>query len=141
MFPRSRYIIPVYWNSGEIPYDPPRPWKDDDGFWYLLISGDACNKTNANATALPGKPGGPRQGWNRCPLGGSYPMWRSKTGMQGPWTRLHDMFTTNTTGSGVTSQAIKKSTTALSSEIDCLWSQGVLSHNSLQQVGFSLFSL
>eukprot|EP01047_Picozoa_sp_COSAG01_P035633 COSAG01_NODE_2746_length_7150_cov_2.735924_4_plen_738_part_00 len=109
-FGTPEYIIPVYWNSGEIPYDPPRPWKDDDGFWYQLISGDACNATNANATAPPGKPGGPRAGWNRCPQGGSFPMWRSKSGMRGPWIRLGDMFTTNTTGSA-----------------------GVLSRSSLQQ--------
>eukprot|EP01046_Picozoa_sp_COSAG06_P020149 COSAG06_NODE_1464_length_9373_cov_114.985874_6_plen_562_part_00 len=109
-FGAPEYIIPIYWNTGEIPYDPPRPWQDDDGFWYVIISGDACNVTNANKHAAPGKPGGPRTGWNRCPQGGTYPLWRSETGMRGPWVRLPDMFTTNSTASA-----------------------GVLSHNSLQQ--------
>ena len=58
------------WEGGHIPYDPPRPWVDADGQWYMGVSVDACNGTNTTA-------GG------RCPAGGRLAMWRSPA-LRGP---------------------------------------------------------
>jgi hypothetical protein len=71
-----------------VPYDPPRPWVDADGNWYLALSLDAC---------------GTAGGYGRtCAAGGQLAMWRSPAlrGAKANWTRISPLFTTNTTKSG-----------------------------------------
>ena len=67
-----------------VPYDPPRPWVDADGNWYLTLSLDACGTGRT------------------CAAGGQLAMWRSPAlrGAKANWTRISPLFTTNTTKSG-----------------------------------------
>ena len=48
----SEYLFPVYYYRA-LPYDPPRPWKDWNGKWYLAISTDGCNATSPPVPASP----------------------------------------------------------------------------------------
>jgi hypothetical protein len=83
--PEFRDDINPSWEGGHIPYDPPRPWLDSDGLWYLAISVDACNGTNP------------------CPGGGRLALWRSRA-LRGPkaaWHQIAPLFTANATKSGV----------------------------------------
>lgn len=77
------YIFNVSWYRA-IPYDPARPWVEEDGNWYLLVSMDGCNATTQQ---LP------------CALGGELHLWRSPA-LQGPaadWQHLGPVFTSNAT--------------------------------------------
>lgn len=40
----SQWIYDVYFYRA-LPYDPVRPWKDEDGQWYSALSTDGCNST------------------------------------------------------------------------------------------------
>ena len=68
------------------PYDPPRPWVDQDGQWYLTISVDACNNSNP-----------------LCPAGGRLAMWTSPAlrGSKAAWKQIGPLFTANMTKSGM----------------------------------------
>ena len=82
------YLFPIYYYR-HLPYDPPRPWHDKDGKWYLAWSSDGCNETTR---ALP------------CAAGGRLEL-LSAPSLRGPWTQLPPMFTTNTTCSAGQCQA------------------------------------
>ena len=79
------FIFPFYYFRA-LPYDPVRPWKDEDGQWYVAMSTDACNATQQ-------KP---------CPGGGRLDLFTSPKlhGDGADWKQLAPMFTTNTTVSG-----------------------------------------
>ena len=79
------FIFPFYYFRA-LPYDPVRPWKDEDGQWYVAMSTDACNATKQ-------KP---------CPGGGRLDLFTSPKlhGEGADWKQLAPMFTTNTTVSG-----------------------------------------
>eukprot|EP00935_MAST-01C_sp_MAST-1C-sp1_P000043 g43.t1 len=76
------WLYDVFFYRG-LPYDPIRPWKDDDGYWYSGISTDGCNATKKHG----------------CGAGGQLDLWRSKTSMHGPdmaWEKIETpMFTSN----------------------------------------------
>ena len=99
-------ISPFSWSPPEImlnvsfwrflPYDPFRPFQDDDGQWYAGIALDACNNTKTQTrtqtrttTAVP-----------PCPLGGQLNMWTSPY-LRGPlanWSPVEaPMLTSNRT--------------------------------------------
>ena len=67
-----------------VPYDPARPWREKDGYWYVLLSFDHCNATTK---ALP------------CESGGMLVMWRSPTlrGAHADWQYVGPVFTSNAT--------------------------------------------
>ena len=65
-----------FWRA--LAYDPIRPWKDLDGYWYSGVSLDACNRTCFSHPQGCG-----------C-AGGEVPLWRSPA-LHGPranWTRV-----------------------------------------------------
>ena len=64
-------LIPIVYYRG-IPYDPFRPFRDHDGWWYAGIAVDACNGTT---DAVP------------CSTGGAIAMWRSPAlrGAEADW--------------------------------------------------------
>ena len=80
------YLFNVsFWRH--IPYDPARPWVGGDGRWYVLLSMDGCNATDA-----------PREG-EGCALGGQLDAWSSPAlrGPEADWTYVGPAFTDNTT--------------------------------------------
>lgn len=77
------YLFPVYYYRA-LPYDPVRPWKDNDGKWYVALATDGCNSTTKK---LP------------CEAGGQLDLWKANV-FKGPWTHVGPMFTTNTEKSG-----------------------------------------
>lgn len=79
----SEFILPIYYYRA-LPYDPARPWKDDDGKWYFALSTDGCNATTR---AVP------------CAAGGQLDLYRADS-LHGPWDHVGAMFTTNTTMRG-----------------------------------------
>ena len=67
-----------------VPYDPARPWRESDGYYYVLLSFDHCNTTTK---ALP------------CESGGMLVMWRSPA-LRGPtadWQYVGPVFSSNRT--------------------------------------------
>ena len=79
-------LFPLYYYRW-LPYDPPRPWKDHDGKWYMAWSADGCNATTRR---LP------------CAAGGQLELLVADT-LRGPgsnWQQLPPLFTTNVTKSG-----------------------------------------
>ena len=77
------YVLPVYYYRA-LPYDPVRPWKDDDGKWYTALAMDGCNATTRKTP---------------CAAGGRLELWQAPS-FKGPWTQAGPLFTTNTTKSG-----------------------------------------
>ena len=77
----SEYMFPVYYYRA-LPYDPPRPWQDFDGKWYLAVSTDGCNSTTRS------KP---------CKAGGRLDLWTSPRlrGAGASWRQIGPMVTTN----------------------------------------------
>ena len=77
------YLFPVYYNR-PLPYDPVRPWIDDDGAWYVALSADGCNVSEAK---MP------------CPRGGALHLWTSPKlhGAGADWQHLGEMLVTNRT--------------------------------------------
>ena len=67
------YLFNVSWWR-PIPYDPARPWQEEDGTWYQLLSMDGCNTTAA-----------PKQLTKAvsCEAGGQLVMWKSPA-LRGP---------------------------------------------------------
>lgn len=43
----GQWLYPFYFYRG-LPYDPVRPWVDDDGQWYATIAADSCNATKTS---------------------------------------------------------------------------------------------
>ena len=73
------YLFNVSWWR-PIPYDPARPWQEQDGTWYQLLSMDGCN-----TTAAPKLP---------CEAGGQLVMWKSPA-LRGPtaaWEKVGAVF-------------------------------------------------
>ena len=66
-----QWLYDVYFYRG-LPYDPVRPWKDTDGYWYSALSTDGCNATTRAAP---------------CGAGGRLDLFRS-TSFNGPWTQV-----------------------------------------------------
>lgn len=73
------YTMPVYYNRG-IPYDPVRPWIDNDGKWYATLAVDGCNTTTRN-----------------CQEGGGISLYTSDNLTSNEWTELGHMFISNQT--------------------------------------------
>ena len=67
-----------------VPYDPARPWREPDGYWYMLLAFDACNSTTRS---LP------------CEDGGQLVMWRSPElrGAGAAWEKVGPVFTSAAT--------------------------------------------
>eukprot|EP01062_Namystynia_karyoxenos_P028852 TRINITY_DN21795_c0_g1_i1.p1 TRINITY_DN21795_c0_g1~~TRINITY_DN21795_c0_g1_i1.p1 ORF type:complete len:548 (+),score=109.37 TRINITY_DN21795_c0_g1_i1:85-1644(+) len=79
------YLFDVFfWRA--LPYDPARPWRDNDGNWYTVLSTDGCNGTKGEAGVT-------------CPAGGRLDMWRSPAlrGERAAWEHTGHIFTTNRT--------------------------------------------
>lgn len=77
------YLFDVFYYRG-LPYDPVRPWIDNDGNWYATIATDGCNSTTKR---LP------------CAAGGQLDLYSSPL-LHGPgsnWTHIGPMFTSNIT--------------------------------------------
>ena len=68
-----------------VPYDPPRPWKDLDGNWYMLLSLDACNGTTDGVPCAEGAAVGIFKGTDRL------------HGKGARWERLGTFYKTNKT--------------------------------------------
>lgn len=84
--PLFDYMFNVsFWRP--VPYDPARPWREDDGMWYQLISLDACNDT------------GTATGPQNCQAGGQLGMWKSPAlrGSKADWQKVGAVFTSNAT--------------------------------------------
>jgi len=81
----SQFLFPYYFYRA-LPYDPIRPWRDDDGKWYTAISSDACNATTRKRP---------------CNAGGQLDLY-SAPSFNGTWQKVEDvpLFTTNTSMSG-----------------------------------------
>eukprot|EP00746_Dinoflagellata_sp_MGD_P011342 gnl/MRDRNA2_/MRDRNA2_123742_c0_seq1.p1 gnl/MRDRNA2_/MRDRNA2_123742_c0~~gnl/MRDRNA2_/MRDRNA2_123742_c0_seq1.p1 ORF type:complete len:551 (+),score=93.20 gnl/MRDRNA2_/MRDRNA2_123742_c0_seq1:62-1714(+) len=65
------YLFNVTWYRG-IPYDPARPWREADGYWYVLLSMDACNATTQK---LPCEAGGQLHMWRSAALRSEFHTW------------------------------------------------------------------
>lgn len=80
---KPEYLFNVTWYR-HIPYDPARPWVDEDGKWYVLLSMDGCNSTTQK---LP------------CQSGGQLQLWRSPAlrGKNASWEHVGPVFTSSAT--------------------------------------------
>ena len=89
------YLFNVsFWRN--VPYDPARPWREADGYWYVLLSFDACNVSSVRAQPAA-RPDVLKDSY--CAGGGQLVMWRSPA-LRGPaaaWRRVGAVFTSNAT--------------------------------------------